>query len=162
MNDNDPFFPLSLYEVNLDENNLPGAKIVSLQARDLDEGDNARLSYSLSQPSPYFRIDSDSGAIFTEKTIDAEKLEFGSIMLEIFATDFGIPRRKGSTKLRIKINDVNDNVPRFQKKKYEFSVAENKEPGCFVGQVKIFTYGVHWEAETTNLTNKNLISICLL
>ena len=126
--------------MNLDENNLPGAKIVALQARDLDEGKNAKLSYSLSEDSPYFRIDPETGAIFTRTTIDAEKLEHGSIMLEIFATDSGIPPRKGSTKLRIKINDVNDNVPRFEKKKYEFSISENKEPGFFVGQVTIYPY----------------------
>lgn len=139
-NDNAPFFPHSMYHVTIKENNHAGNKITTIKARDLDDGINSKITYAFASPSEYFKIDPETGDLFTTQSLDAEQIGANAStaikVLEIIATDSGMPSRQGRTRITIKISDVNDNVPLFEQGKYHFEIAENKPVGYFVGQVK--------------------------
>ena len=47
VNDNDPEFSLSSYDIYITENNAAGGFVFSVKALDRDEGDNALISYKI-------------------------------------------------------------------------------------------------------------------
>ena len=109
----------------------------------MDDGDNALIHYTISPPSDYFKIDAVTGDIFTTQSLDAEELgaDQSSVkILEIVATDSGMPPREGRTKITIKIADINDNVPQFDQLRYQFDILEEKPIGHFIGQVHAIDY----------------------
>ena len=126
-----------IFRVTLDENNQVGEEITTLQARDLDAGDNGKITYHLSGTSLNFAIDSDSGTVYALKTLDAEKF-IAPEVLEIIAEDSGMPVQTGKTSLRISIKDFNDNIPVFNQKQYTFSTVENVPIDSFLGKVEAF------------------------
>ncbi|XP_075199492.1 protocadherin Fat 4-like [Anomaloglossus baeobatrachus] len=116
VNDNAPVFEKIGYTAFVTENNLPGASIFSIQARDLDSEDNAKISYSImtrnneEEPmSSYVSMNPATGVIYAQKSFDYEKhKEFN---IQIIAKDNGSPSLNSSTTLRICIVDQNDNSP---------------------------------------------------
>ena len=134
INDNAPSFPHSEYNVVLPENNLPGVKVTTIKASDLDQGVNGQIRYCLVDNQHLFKIDEQTGEIFAKVALDAEQYR-RDILLNIQAQDNGQPVLKGYTSIRIKIKDLNDNRPRFDSKTYAFRLSENQEPDALVGQV---------------------------
>ena len=55
---------------------------------------------------------------------------------EVMVRDGGTPRRSATQLLVIQVLDVNDEVPRFDKSAYYFSVLENRPLGTAVGTVR--------------------------
>ncbi|XP_018416204.1 PREDICTED: protocadherin-8-like [Nanorana parkeri] len=115
-NDNAPSFTKSLYEVSVLENNVPGAYIATVVAKDPDLGHNGKVSYRLldgkimgQSLSTFVVVDVDSGILRTVRSLDYEKLK--EIDLEIEASDHGVPKLSTRTQLKIKILDRNDNPP---------------------------------------------------
>ncbi|XP_069619835.1 protocadherin gamma-B2-like isoform X32 [Ranitomeya imitator] len=116
VNDNAPVFDKFGYTVYVTENNSPGASIFSIQARDLDSEDNAKITYSIitrrdeEDPlSSYISMNPVTGVVYAQKLYDFEKnREFN---IQIIATDNGFPSLNSSTTLRICIVDQNDNSP---------------------------------------------------
>jgi len=49
--------------------------------------------------------------------------------IEIVASDNGSPKLTNETKIVVELLDINDNPPRFGKKKYDVSVKENVKQG---------------------------------
>ncbi|XP_077122271.1 protocadherin gamma-B1-like isoform X1 [Ranitomeya variabilis] len=115
INDNAPVFEKLTYTTFISENNILGASIFSIQARDRDSEDNAKISYSLmsrskNEPlSPYISMNPVTGVIYAQQSFDYEKhREFN---IQIIARDNGSPSLNSSTMLRICIVDQNDNSP---------------------------------------------------
>ena len=71
INDNPPTFPTSAILANVRENLPVGTKIRRIGAQDSDLGDNGRIEYSL-KGTEDFKIDSDSGDLFTNVKLDRE------------------------------------------------------------------------------------------
>lgn len=115
-NDNDPLFDSPTMEVLLDENESAGKSVTKVTARDKDSGENAYISYSIANLNPVpFDIDYFSGVITTTKVLDFESMK-REYILQIRASDWGQPyRRQTEMQLKIKIRDVNDNRPQFEK-----------------------------------------------
>ncbi|MBN3298486.1 CADH7 protein, partial [Amia calva] len=81
-----------------------------------------------------FRIDEDSGEIYTMKKLDREKKAFYILRAQ------AIDRRsmqpvEPESEFIIKVQDINDNVPEFQNKPYVASVPEMCPTGTTVMQV---------------------------
>lgn len=74
-----------------------------------------------------------TGALTTARTLDRE--EASQHNLTVVATDHGSPRRSATQLLTVHVLDVNDEVPTFQRDRYEASVAENLPPGVPVLQL---------------------------
>ncbi|XP_077122274.1 protocadherin gamma-B1-like isoform X4 [Ranitomeya variabilis] len=115
VNDNAPVFEKLSYTTFLHENNSPGASIFSIQARDLDSDDNAKLTYSVMSTnkedplSSYISLNPVTGVIYAQQSFDYEKhKEFN---IQIIARDNGSPSLNSSATLRICIVDQNDNSP---------------------------------------------------
>ncbi|XP_066446755.1 protocadherin gamma-B5-like isoform X24 [Eleutherodactylus coqui] len=116
INDNAPVFAKLIYTTFIKENNSPGASIFTIQARDLDSEDNAKITYSIiaqnkeEEPlSPYISMNPVTGVIYAQRSFDYEKHK--EFKIQINARDNGSPSLNSSTTLRICIVDQNDNSP---------------------------------------------------
>ncbi|KAG9490964.1 hypothetical protein GDO78_006346, partial [Eleutherodactylus coqui] len=115
INDNAPMFEKLEYTAFVSENNLPGASIFSIKAKDLDSEDNAKITYStmsrsIEDPlSSYISMNPVTGVIYAQRSFDYEKhREFN---IQVTARDNGSPSMNSSSTLRICIVDQNDNSP---------------------------------------------------
>ncbi|XP_075712349.1 protocadherin gamma-B5-like isoform X12 [Rhinoderma darwinii] len=116
VNDNAPVFDKLVHTAFIPENNLPGSSIFSIQARDMDSEDNAKIIYSIMTGSneedplsSYISMNPVTGVIYAQRSFDYEKhKEFN---IQIIARDNGSPSLNSSTTLRICIVDQNDNSP---------------------------------------------------
>ncbi|XP_075712362.1 protocadherin gamma-B5-like isoform X25 [Rhinoderma darwinii] len=116
VNDNAPVFDKLVHTAFIPENNSPGASIFSIQARDMDSEDNAKIIYSITTRSNeeeplsfYISMNPVTGVIYAQRSFDYEKhKEFN---IQIIARDNGSPSLNSSTTLRICIVDRNDNSP---------------------------------------------------
>ncbi|XP_046748553.1 fat-like cadherin-related tumor suppressor homolog isoform X2 [Diprion similis] len=115
-NDNDPIFENSEMTVWLDENEPAGTSVVKLTAKDRDSGENAYISYSIDNIRKVpFEIDPFTGVVRTKQLLDYETMKRDYI-LHVRASDWGLPyRRQTEMQLRVKLRDVNDNRPQFEK-----------------------------------------------
>ncbi|XP_031529421.2 cadherin EGF LAG seven-pass G-type receptor 1 [Vicugna pacos] len=128
-----PVFQSSHYTVSVSEDRPVGTSIATISATDEDTGENARITYVLEDPVPQFRIDPDSGTIYTMTELDYE--DQAAYTLAITARDNGIPQKSDTTSLEILILDANDNAPRFLRDFYQGSVFEDAPPSTSVLQV---------------------------
>lgn len=112
-NDHAPQFTKEVYETSLVETvNQVGLFVISVLANDQDEGINSQIFYSLSGVnSHYFRIDSASGLIVTNKIIDRETVDY--FELKVTARDAGSNPKWAHALLKVQVLDVNDNPPRI-------------------------------------------------
>ncbi|XP_050442855.1 fat-like cadherin-related tumor suppressor homolog isoform X2 [Adelges cooleyi] len=115
-NDNDPLFEKYQMEVTINENETAGTFVTKIGARDKDSGENGYISYSIANLKPVpFDIDHFTGIIKTTQLLDYETMR-REYVLHIRASDWGYPyRRQTEMKLVIKVKDVNDNRPQFEK-----------------------------------------------
>lgn len=115
-NDNDPIFENPELTVWLDENEPAGTSVVKVTAKDRDSGENAYISYSIDNIKKVpFEIDPFSGVVRTKQLLDYETMK-RDYLLHVRASDWGLPyRRQTEMQLRIKLRDVNDNRPQFER-----------------------------------------------
>lgn len=115
-NDNDPVFEQANITIWVDENEPAGTTVTKVSARDRDSGENAYISYSLANLNEVpFDIDHFSGIVRTSKLIDYESMR-REYVLKVRASDWGLPyRRQTEMSLTIKVRDVNDNRPQFER-----------------------------------------------
>nr|DAA06582.1 TPA_inf: protocadherin beta 5 [Anolis carolinensis] len=118
VNDNPPVFEKSLFEMQIQENNIPGLLIGSINAVDLDTNQNAKLSYSLlpgniggGPMASYISINSETGNMYALRSLDYEKIK--DFKVTIKATDSGSPPLSSDVVIHVIITDENDNAPFF-------------------------------------------------
>ncbi|XP_044136964.1 protocadherin gamma-B1-like [Bufo gargarizans] len=77
VNDNAPGFEKLLYTAFVTENNLPGSSIFSIQAKDMDSGDNAKITYSIKTRgkeddslSSYMSLNPVTGVIYAQRSFE--------------------------------------------------------------------------------------------
>ncbi|KAL0273341.1 UNVERIFIED_CONTAM: hypothetical protein PYX00_006035 [Menopon gallinae] len=116
MNDNDPTFDKPEMSVVVDENEPAGTTVLKVTAKDRDSGENAYISYSIANLNRVpFEIDHFSGVIRTTQVLDYESMK-RNYVLRVRASDWGLPfRRQTEMQVRIKLKDINDNRPQFEK-----------------------------------------------
>lgn len=132
INDHDPHFERSEYDVEVFENNYLGASLVQVTAKDDDSDRNARLVYRIPEDvSQYFEIDPLDGTIRAKDSLDRERIP--SHLFYVYATDQGDPVRTGSALISLTVLDVNDEAPQFQSTSGPLSVPENRPAGTEVG-----------------------------
>ena len=127
-NDNSPMFNQSSYTGSVVEGAPGGRYVTQVFASDSDRGNNAEITYSLSNTLLLFSIDSQSGIITTASggsTIDRELTP--SFQFSVVARDGG--GRIGTARVEVTVEDVNDNAPQFQQTTYSGSVIESAPTG---------------------------------
>ncbi|KAG7322680.1 hypothetical protein KOW79_014026 [Hemibagrus wyckioides] len=137
-NDNSPVFEKTSYKVKLPENTAKGTVILTVKAKDADEGVNSELIYSFEPSTPtsiqnLFSIDPENGAITVKDHLDYELVS--SFMFELIASDKGASPLEGLCSVEIEILDVNDNVPEIILKSLPKPIREDAAPGTVVALI---------------------------
>ncbi|KAJ6651753.1 hypothetical protein lerEdw1_020649, partial [Lerista edwardsae] len=106
----------SLYEMQLQENNIPGLLMGSVHAVDLDTEQNAKVTYSLLPGkvgddfiSAYLSINSESGNLYVIRSLDYEEIK--EFQATVKASDGGSPPLSSEVIIQVHIVDENDNTP---------------------------------------------------
>ncbi|XP_076149208.1 protocadherin alpha-3-like [Alosa pseudoharengus] len=132
INDNPPIFPATTEYLNISELALPGERFTLPRAYDADVGSNSVKSYKL-QNNEYITLDVQNGEenaspeLVLQKSLDREKQP--TIQLVMTAFDGGKPPRSGTIKIIVNVEDINDNIPVFNKQLYKARVSENAPKG---------------------------------
>ncbi|XP_055546785.1 protein dachsous [Wyeomyia smithii] len=136
VNDHAPeFFPGSCYPLAVPENNELSV-IHTVVASDADEGLNGEITYSISGGNigNKFSIDMNTGAL-TARPLDREI--HARYVLQITAQDRGSPTsHQGHCNITIRVEDENDNDPKFELQKYIATIDEDAQIGTTVLTVK--------------------------
>uniref|UniRef100_A0A3Q3FZ23 Protocadherin 1 gamma 32 n=1 Tax=Kryptolebias marmoratus TaxID=37003 RepID=A0A3Q3FZ23_KRYMA len=140
INDNAPTFPSKDIALEIAESTAIGVRFPLESARDPDVGSNSLKSYTLSKDECFsVRVKDVAGGrkvpeLILAKLLDREKKTVHKLLLT--ALDGGNPGRSGTVQIIIKVLDINDNVPVFEKNSYKVSVAENAAEGSNIVQTK--------------------------
>ncbi|CAL4102728.1 unnamed protein product, partial [Meganyctiphanes norvegica] len=160
VNDNPPIFDHSDYNTSLNESVPPGTSVLQVMATDNDVGDNARLTYYLSESETQFMVDPDTGVITTVDQLNcrhncpANNQCPKSCVFTVFARDHGSPRQDGRTYVTVNLVDANDHDPvvsfRYFPATADFAtVDENAQNGSVVAAVSVIDEDEGPNGETT-------------
>ncbi|XP_049604954.1 protocadherin alpha-6 isoform X17 [Syngnathus scovelli] len=113
VNDNSPEFSSSPYTFYVTEGNDAGTAIFSVKAFDVDDNENAVVSYHILRNdntlSSFLSINSENGQISALKSFDFETLK--SFQFQVVARDGGSPPLSSNVTVKVFILDQNDNAP---------------------------------------------------
>ncbi|XP_037398807.1 protocadherin alpha-4-like isoform X18 [Pygocentrus nattereri] len=116
VNDNNPVFTQNPYTFYIAENNTPGASIFCLSAFDVDQNENAQITYHISKDESFeptivsfLNINSEDGNVYALKSFDFETVKM--FQFRVLATDSGTPALSSNVTVNVFILDQNDNVP---------------------------------------------------
>nr|XP_015205173.1 PREDICTED: protocadherin beta-3-like [Lepisosteus oculatus] len=136
VNDNAPVITVMSFSSPVSEDSAPGTTVAIINVKDLDSGENGRVSCSINRNLPFKIISSLTNyyTLVTDAVLDRETTSEYNIT--VIATDSGSPSLTTSKILTLKVSDVNDNAPVFEQSAYTAYVAENNSPGLSVFSVK--------------------------
>ncbi|XP_069052244.1 protocadherin gamma-A11-like [Lepisosteus oculatus] len=158
VNDNAPVITVMSFSSPVSEDSAPGTTVAIINVKDLDSGDNGQVSCSINRNLP-FKITSSLTnyyTLVTDAVLDRETTSEYNIT--IIATDAGSPPLTTTKILNLKVSDVNDNAPVFQRSVYTAYVTENNSPGLSVFSVKAKDSDWNQNARISYLLENALIS----
>ncbi|XP_013791248.1 fat-like cadherin-related tumor suppressor homolog [Limulus polyphemus] len=123
-------------EIEVDENLPIGTSVLTLKAEDKDHGYNGKLVYVISNGNEdsSFKMDMHTGKLVVMGEIDRERRS--KYVLNISVFDLGQPSKSASRTLVIYVQDINDNVPMFEKATYDFHIKENSNKGTSIVRLR--------------------------
>ncbi|XP_029959695.1 protocadherin gamma-C5-like isoform X12 [Salarias fasciatus] len=135
VNDNIPEIVLTSKSTSVPEDSRSGTVVALLSVRDLDSGDNGKVTIQLTNGSPFTLKPSFSNnyALVTSGALDRES--FSEYNIEITAIDSGSPPLSSNKIIPVAITDVNDNAPLFTQRTYNVYLKENQVPGSILYSV---------------------------
>lgn len=157
-NDNPPYFTKPHYQAMVLENNVPGAFLLAVSARDPDLGMNGTVSYEIIKSEvrgmsveSYVTVNSN-GEIYGVRAFNHEDTR--TFEFKVSAKDGGDPSLTSNATVRIVVLDVNDNTPVMTTPPLingtaEVSIPKNVGVGYLVTQIKAVDYD---EGENGRLT----------
>ncbi|XP_041081573.1 protocadherin Fat 1-like isoform X3 [Polyodon spathula] len=131
-NDNRPKFLQDSYSVEISENKEVGSDIIHIEATDKDLGLNGEVRYSLLADTDVFAINSETGVVKVISSLDREVHPW--YLLKIVARDQAVeePQLLSTVLLKVTLEDVNDNPPRFIPSNYHVKVREDLPIGTVI------------------------------
>ncbi|XP_078250090.1 protocadherin Fat 1 isoform X4 [Pogona vitticeps] len=129
-NTHSPEFTQTSYQASFDENVPVGTSVMTVNAKDVDAGENGYVTYSIANISPVpFVINHFTGVISTSENMDYELMP-RVYKLKVRASDWGTPyRREVEAPVTIVLNNLNDNTPLFEKINCEGTVPRELSVG---------------------------------
>lgn len=111
-NDNKPVFTHSKYTLRVLESEKSGNKIFKLATDDQDEGENAKMNFSIIESSApgTFLVDKE-GYLVLNGTLEYKSLSRYNITVQV--TNIAPPYFYSKSQVEIMVDDVNDNPPGF-------------------------------------------------
>ncbi|XP_067312718.1 protocadherin Fat 1 [Pseudorasbora parva] len=145
VNDNTPKFEAAGYNISISESVVIGTSVLQVVAMDSDTGSNAVLFYQLNEKdgatSDHFRIDVESGVIWTAGLLDHETQSQYELIVK--AVDGGAFQLSAEVQVIIYITDLNDNPPFFAQQLYNATILEISSPEQLVTCVKAYDADSH-------------------
>ncbi|XP_034086728.1 protocadherin beta-16-like [Gymnodraco acuticeps] len=136
VNDNSPTISVMSFTSPVSEDSPPGTTIGIINVKDLDSGENGKVTCKIEQNAP-FKIKSNLRnyyTLVTDTVLDRESVSEYNITVVV--TDAGMPPLSTRKHFNLKISDVNDNAPAFSQSVYSAFIAENNSPGISVITVR--------------------------
>ncbi|XP_035809874.2 protocadherin gamma-A1-like [Amphiprion ocellaris] len=136
VNDNAPVINVMSFSSPVPEDSPSGTTVAIINVIDADSEKNGQVTCTTDSILP-FKIKStlrNYFALITDSPFDREVVPEYNITVR--ATDSGSPPLSSTTTLRLKISDVNDNAPLFDKRNYVAHLTENNSPGMSIFSVK--------------------------
>uniref|UniRef100_A0A3B3H702 Cadherin domain-containing protein n=1 Tax=Oryzias latipes TaxID=8090 RepID=A0A3B3H702_ORYLA len=136
VNDNAPVINVMSFSSVVSEDAPVGTTIAIFNIKDFDSEKNGQFRCSVDGKLP-FKIESsmtDYYNLISNHQFDRESMPEYNITIS--ATDVGSPPLSSSTHLNLKISDINDNVPVFEKSRYFAQISENNPTGVSVFSVR--------------------------
>uniref|UniRef100_A0A672SFB0 FAT atypical cadherin 1 n=1 Tax=Sinocyclocheilus grahami TaxID=75366 RepID=A0A672SFB0_SINGR len=145
VNDNAPKFEAAVYNISISESAVIGTSVLQVVAMDSDTGSNAILFYQLYEKdgatSDHFRIDVESGVIWTAGLLDHETQSQHELIVK--ALDHGAFQLSAEVQVIIYVTDLNDNPPVFAHQLYNATISKISSPGQLVTCVKAYDADSH-------------------
>ncbi|XP_047441089.1 protocadherin gamma-A3-like isoform X11 [Mugil cephalus] len=135
VNDNVPVLNIMSFSNVVAEDAPLGTTIAVINVKDADSEKNGQIKCAIDKTLP-FKIQSSLTSYYNlvlDQHFDRETTSEFNII--IIATDSGAPPLSSSVTLQLKVSDVNDNGPLFDKKSYTAYVHENNSPGVPIATV---------------------------
>ncbi|CAD5228721.1 unnamed protein product [Bursaphelenchus xylophilus] len=140
LNDNEPVFEKTHYQVEIPSDLSVGSEVVQVQATDKDSGLNAKLRYFISSESGIyahmFTVDEETGQVRLAKPLGPEVTEMS---FYVTAKDSAEPPMMGRAQVQITVLNTgfsNVNAPEFDDFRYEVSFRAPIPAGATIGRVK--------------------------
>ncbi|XP_077433260.1 protocadherin gamma-A12-like isoform X43 [Vanacampus margaritifer] len=136
LNDNAPVISIISLSNPIPEDSPLGTTIAMINIKDLDSGKNSEVKCFISQDFP-FKIKSSSlnfYSLVSDDVLDRETVPEYNIT--ITATDEGTPPQSTNKTINLKLSDVNDHAPVFERGSYTATAIENNTPGVPLLAVK--------------------------
>ena len=148
VNDNAPVFrdgdaAATRIDVTVAERNAAAAAgdyVVTVAADDADSAENGAVSYAVrcrgdDDAGAVLQVDAATGIVRTAAAVSLDRERRAEYDCEVVAADAGVPSLSSSVQLRLIVADVDDERATFERRSYEFAVAENTAAGAAVGRV---------------------------
>ncbi|XP_035377296.1 protocadherin gamma-A11-like isoform X11 [Electrophorus electricus] len=135
VNDNTPVIALTSFSNNIPEDSPPETTVAIINVKDADSGKNGLVNCTISRFLP-FKIKSslvNYYTLVTNNILDREAV--AEYNVTITAGDQGSPSLKSNKTLLIRVTDVNDNTPVFERSVYSAFIPENNAPSHSVTSV---------------------------
>ena len=141
-NDNPPVFLLGEYKATIPGNLSLNTVFLNVKATDADEGDAARIEYSIYEPpvseaKGLFGINSESGALFLIKNASAWENQLFQVFIR--AEDKGLKSHHADVPLNIYIMGPQDVPPLFERMNEKFFFSEASVVGTVITKLKTVT-----------------------
>lgn len=137
-NDNKPVFNREIYEISVPEIAPINTPVIRLKVSDRDDGKNAQVYLQIvgGNENGEFRINPETGMLYTNAMLDAETKHFYTLTVSAIDQGNTGTRKQSSAKVKINIEDRNDENPVFEKVNMTIWVDENEPAGSIVTKVK--------------------------
>ena len=145
INDNEPYFPKTFYNISVFENTPVGIPIQHITAKDEDTGNNGKIVYQFHscEPCNTFEINNETGGLFP--IIILNHLTQSTYRFIVSCHDFMGLQGKNMATVVVNVLKAIRKVPKFKKDQYAFNFSENMIAGTFVGKVTAQREGVNVE-----------------
>nr|XP_019588825.1 PREDICTED: protocadherin-23 [Rhinolophus sinicus] len=140
INDNRPYFPQCLPGTELHIKVLEGQPVnmlvTTVFAKDLDEGNNAEVTYSVSSEdsSDHFKIDANSGEIRTTTILLYDYRP--SYKMTVIASDQGVPPLQGQAVINIQVIPLSKGRATISQNIRHLVIPENVKPAKIMSLIK--------------------------
>ncbi|XP_060583355.1 protocadherin-7-like isoform X2 [Ruditapes philippinarum] len=121
--------------VSIEENQPNEVFVAHVNVEDYDKGDNGKFTCDIK--NSLFTLEKFQGRGFkvvVDGLLDREEKEIHTVKVE--CADLGKPPQVSSSSFDVRVLDVNDNDPKFEKEIYNVVIAENNPIGANITQVK--------------------------
>uniref|UniRef100_A0A452U7E0 FAT atypical cadherin 1 n=1 Tax=Ursus maritimus TaxID=29073 RepID=A0A452U7E0_URSMA len=131
-NDNPPEFLQESYFVEVSEDKEINSEIIQVEATDKDLGPNGHVTYSILTDTDKFSIDSVTGVVKTTYPLDREVQHVHYLKIEARDQAREEPQLLSTVLLKVSLEDVNDNPPKFMPPNYLVKVREDLPEGTII------------------------------